>query len=105
MKLPSAFIISISLLISSQSFAEKILAPPLSGPECHESYEGAAQPKSANAVLISMQPICERRGGLHVLHKILGNSKQPETVILSCVGDDPTKIIFTCNFSISSYDL
>lgn len=99
-------LIALNLVLGlNLSFAAKMLGSPQGGPECHESYEAAAQPKSAGAVLSAMQPVCERRGGLHVLHKIFGDDKEPQGITLICVGNTPDNIIFSCYFPVSYFDL
>ncbi|VEB39321.1 Uncharacterised protein [Legionella sainthelensi] len=95
------------LFCSSKVFAEKMLAPPhpASAPECYESYNQAAQPKTAASVLSSMNAVCQDRGGLRVLHQVIGDSKQPSSVLLSCIGENPNIRIFSCQFSTSYDDL
>lgn len=80
-----------------------MLAPPHfdSAPECFESYNQAAQPKTADAILSSMNTVCQGRAGLRVLHKIIGDPHYPTNVIFSCIGENPNKRIFNCLFSTS----
>lgn len=97
MKLARYIFTSFFLLITTQIFAERMLAPPISqAPECNYSYSNAAQPKTAENILSAMQPICTERGGLRVLNKLFtsGNSKEPVNLILTCIGDNPNQVIF-----------
>ena len=100
--------VSLLLIITTQSFAEKMLVPPNSqAPECNYSYNDAAQPKTADNVLSAMRPICIKRGGLRVMHKILTSesSNEPTGIILNCIGDNPNMLLFHCSFSTSYENL
>lgn len=100
-KLINAFVIAIICFGSTQSFAAKkilTLGPPPRGLECQEIYETAAQPKSTKEIFATTQSICARKGGLNVLSESYGDPKEPQGVILSCVGDTPNRVIFACYF-------
>ena len=72
MKLIQNITVSFLLIVTTQASAEKMLVPPnAQAPECNQSYENAAQPKTATNVLSAMTPICLHRGGFRVMHKIL----------------------------------
>jgi hypothetical protein len=101
MKLVGAFIIALLFFGANSSFAEKILilAPPTSGGlNCHNIYDDAALPKSTISVVASSEYLCANKGGLRVIHGIYGDEKQPQGVLLSCVGDSSERVLFACYF-------
>ncbi|KTD27171.1 MULTISPECIES: hypothetical protein [Legionella] len=102
MKLINAFIMALVCFFgSTQSFAAKkilTLGPPPRGLECQEIYEIASPPKSTQEIFNSTQSICTQKGGLNVLSETYGDLRQPQGVILSCVGDTPNRVVFACYF-------
>lgn len=109
MKLIQSVLLSlVMLLISNVAFSEKMLIPPhFQAPECKYSYDDAAQPRTMTHVIMAMKPICLKKGGLHILHRVLfvGASNEPNNLMLTCVGDNPNLIIFNCLFGTSYTDL
>ncbi|KTD35819.1 hypothetical protein Lnau_0803 [Legionella nautarum] len=101
MRLIGAFIIALLFFGSNSIFAEKILilAPPTSGGlNCRAIYDDAASPKSTTTIVASSQFHCANKGGLRVIHGIYGDEKQPQGVLLSCVGDTSERVLFACYF-------
>ncbi len=101
-------ILLISTLISSSSFAQKLLNPPNGqSPQCDQAYRSADQPKTANNIFNSISSACHYAGGMRVMHKVLAseNSNEPTGVLFTCIGNDPSFVFFSCLFSTSFADL
>ncbi|KTC84259.1 MULTISPECIES: hypothetical protein [Legionella] len=101
MRLISALIVALLYVGSNSSFAEKILilAPPTTGGlNCHGIYNDAAPSKSTTNIVASAKFACANKGGLRVIHGIYGDDKQPQGVLLSCVGDTSERVLFACYF-------
>lgn len=96
------------ILISSNTFAQKLLDPPKGQPpQCDQAYGGSVQPKTANNVFNSMSGVCHYAGGMRILHKELtsGSSSETKGVLFTCIGDNSSFVIFSCLFSMSFGDL
>ena len=109
MKLILNFIVSLLIVINTQqAFALKILIYPSGqAPECSQSFESAASPKTPDNVLFAMSALCTSRGGVKVMHKMItaGSSNDLSDLALTCFGENPKEYtIFTCLYSVSYED-
>ena len=97
------------LLIAPTSFAIKPLVPPNNEAsiECIQAYDKARQPKMIVDVRDAMQPICLQKGGFRVLHKMitLQNVNNPSGLMLTCIGNNPDDVLFSCQYPLSTQDL
>lgn len=96
------------MLINTNALAQKLLLPPNGQlPQCDQAYLNATQPKTAINVLNSISGACHYAGGMRVMHRVLtsGNSNEPTGILFTCIGNDPSFVIFSCLFSASFEDL
>src|SRR5579872_864561 len=103
----SIYLILLFFLSVPSVHAEKILvAPKGEQPECMQSFENAATPKTVSSVDLAMRIVCKQRGGHRVMHKVIDTgSSELSSIILSCIDEDPDSSVFACTFSASYEDL
>jgi hypothetical protein len=93
----------LGIVVNTQAFAIKMLSYPVDqSPECNQSYDNAAEPKTADQVLYALNKLCLSKGGVRVIQKeiLSGNSTEPTDEILSCIGENPIDYtLFNCTFS------
>lgn len=103
MRLSIAFIFSLLLIISIPTFAARLLSYPVGqSPECNQSFESAATPKTLQNVMASIKGLCRAKQGVRITHKEIntGNSIEPTNELLSCIGTNPVDYtIFDCTYS------
>jgi hypothetical protein len=103
MKAFGNLILTLLLVSNTKAFAIQMLSYPVGqSPECNQSYDNTAEPKTADQVLSSLRQLCLKRGGVRVMQKEVtsGNSTEPTDVILSCIGENPIDYtLFNCTFS------
>lgn len=103
MKSLISFICCLLLITTSPTFAARILSYPVGqSPECNQSFEGAASPKTLQNVMSSIKQMCMSKQGVRITHKELntGNSIEPTNELLSCIGTNPVDYtIFDCTYS------
>lgn len=102
-------VLTFFLLLSFEAKAEKILLPPhAQPPECREIYEETEIPKTMDNLLAPMHFLCYQKEGLHVLHRVLPYGEEidePSGLLLTCIGENPEVVLFSCFYSTTYEDL